>query len=238
VNVTTARSILTATIAATVGFTLLIGLGVWQLERKAWKENLIADLNARSSGLHAPPASGFRQTRDEFIRLRQRSYFLNAEPALVYTAGSGLRPDVSGPGYWVLAPANIGFATPVVINRGFIPAAQKNAVPLAPKGEFELTGALRWPEDSGLFTPNDDPQHNVWYRRDPTAIAKAKGWGRVEPFYIEQEAPQLPGAPKVGRLIVNLPDNHLQYAITWFGLAAALAGVYLLWLRGRWRKSA
>ncbi len=71
---------------------------------------------------------------------------------------------------------------------------------------------------------------------DPTSIAAAKNWGAVAPFYIEQEAPQLPGAPKAGPLVVKLPNNHLQYAITWFGLAGALAAVYLVWLRSHFRR--
>lgn len=230
----TRRSLVTASLFALVGMAILISLGVWQLERKAWKENLTADLNARLAGPpHALPAAPLTQSRHEFLRLRQRVRFLPGEPALVYTAGSALRPDVTGPGYWVLAPANIGPAGPVVVNRGFVKS--RNDIPAAPTEEMEITGALRWPDEAGTFTPADEPQNNVWYRRDPQVIAAAKGWGNVAPYYFEQEAPQLAGAPKVGPLVVKLPNNHLQYAITWFGLAAALAGVYLVWLRGRLR---
>jgi cytochrome oxidase assembly protein ShyY1 len=87
-----------------------------------------------------------------------------------------------------------------------------------------------------MFTPRDEPHHNLFYSRDPEAIARAKGWGAVAPYYIEQESPQLAGAPRAGPLVVKLPNNHLQYAITWFGLALALAGIYLVWLRGRLRR--
>jgi surfeit locus 1 family protein len=106
----------------------------------------------------------------------------------------------------------------------------------APAGEVEIVGALRWPEEGTYFTPGDEPANNVWYRRDPASIAAAKNWGAVAPFYIEQEAPQLLGAPKAGPLVVKLPNNHLQYAVTWFGLAGALAAVYLVWLRSRLRR--
>ena len=82
-----------------------------------------------------------------------------------------------------------------------------------------------------MFTPADEPQNNVWYLRDSTAIAKAKKWATIAPFYIEQESPVPPGGlPKPGKLAVALPNNHLQYALTWFGLALALAGVYVVWL--------
>jgi surfeit locus 1 family protein len=228
------RATVTASGFALAGFVFLVALGVWQLERKAWKENLIADLNARIAAAPTSVPVAPDQARDEFARVRGSAKFTPGQDALVYTAGSALRPDISGPGYWIMSPARIGGRL-IVVNRGFIPAQQKNEPP-PPSGETEITGALRWPDEAGLFTPADDPQHNVWYRRDPVAIASAKGWSAVPPFYIEQDAPQLAGAPKVGRLVVNLPDNHLQYAITWFGLAAALAAVYLVWLRGWLRK--
>jgi surfeit locus 1 family protein len=218
-----------------IGVAILVSLGVWQLERKAWKETLIATLNAR---IAAPPQAlppSPQQDRDEFRRVRVRVEFLPGAQALVYTAGSALRPDISGAGYWVLAPARVAGDGIVVVNRGFI--ASKSGLTPAPPGEVELTGALRWPEEGGSFTPADEPNNNLWYRRDPPAIARAKSWGAVPPFYIEQESPQAAGAPRAGPLVVKLPNNHLQYVITWFGLAAALAGVYLVWLRGRLRRA-
>jgi surfeit locus 1 family protein len=227
------RSLVTASLFALAGFAILVSLGIWQLERKAWKENLIAALTARlSAPPQALPASA-DQAADEYRRVRLSGAFVPGASALVYTAGSALRPDVSGPGYWVLSPLRTQSGATVVVNRGFV--AGKGAIPPS-SGEVEITGALRWPEESGLFTPADEPQNNVWFRRDPAAIASAKDWGAVLPFYVEQESPQLPDAPKVGPLVVKLRNNHLQYAITWFGLAGALAGVYLVWLRGRLRR--
>jgi surfeit locus 1 family protein len=227
-------SVVGASVLAVIGIAILLSLGVWQLERKAWKETLIATLNARSAAAPQALPLSPQQDRDEFGRVRVRAQFVPGEQALVYTPGSGLRPDVSGAGYWVLSPARIEGDGTVVVNRGFI--ASKSGLTPAPPGEIELTGALRWPEEGGAFTPADEPNNNLWYRRDPLAIARAKGWGAVPPFYIEQESPQAAGAPRAGPLVVKLPNNHLQYAITWFGLAAALAGVYLVWLRGRLRR--
>ena len=228
------RAVVTATIFAVAGFAFLMSLGIWQLERKVWKENLIATLNARVS---TPPRDlpvSSTQDADEFSRVRLRGSFAPGESALVYTAGSALRPDISGPGYWVLSPLRTDGGKTVVINRGFV--AEKNAVP-PPSGEVELVGALRWPDDDSVFTPADEPTKNIWYHRDPLAIAAAKGWGPVAPFTVEQDSPQLAGAPKVGPLVVHLRNNHLQYAITWFGLAVGLAGVCLTWLRGRLRRA-
>jgi surfeit locus 1 family protein len=156
--------------------------------------------------------------------------FVLGEQALVYTPGSALRPDVPRAGYWVMAPAKGDHGT-IVVNRGYVAPEARSNVGAAPLGEVEIVGALRWPDEGTYFTPRDEPANNVWYRRDASLIAAAKNWGAVAPFYIEQEAPQLSGAPKAGPLVVKLPNNHLQYAITWFGLAGALAAVYLVWLR-------
>jgi cytochrome oxidase assembly protein ShyY1 len=98
---------------------------------------------------------------------------------------------------------------------------------------------MRWPEARGTFTPADEPQNNVWYLRDSKAMAQAKKWDSAAPFYIDQESPVPPGGlPLPAKLEVHLPDNHLQYAITWFGLALALAGVYVAWLVGQFRRRA
>src|SRR5947199_309720 len=89
-----------------------------------------------------------------------------------------------------------------------------------PSGVIDIVGALRWPEPRGMFTPADQPGKNLWFARDPAAMAAAKGWGDVAPFYIDQEAPIPPGGlPKPGPLKPSLPNNHLQYAVTWYGLA-------------------
>ena len=229
------RSVVTASAFAAIGFAILCGLGIWQLERLQWKEKLIADLSARVSVPAVALPAAPEQATDEFRRVRVRVQFDPVEHALVYTPGSALRPDVPGAGYWVIARAK-GERGAIVINRGYVAPDARGNVGTVPTGDVEIVGALRWPEEGTYFTPRDEPANNVWYRRDPVSIAAAKNWGAVAPFYIEQEAPQRPGAPKAGPLVVKLPNNHLQYAITWFGLAGALAAVYLVWLRGRRRR--
>ena len=227
---------------ALVGVVILSGLGIWQLDRKSWKENLVATLNARlaRSPEDLPPRASWpqlREDRDEFRRVAFPAEFLDGEEALVYTAGSPLRPDVKGPGYWVFAPARLAGGSIVLVNRGFVPDDRKDPAMRAegvPHGIVDLVGVMRWPETRNSFTPADDPKKNVWYLRDSNSIATFKKWASAAPFYIDQEAPAPPGGwPKPGKLEVHLPDNHLQYAITWFGLALALAGVYIVWLAGR-----
>jgi surfeit locus 1 family protein len=241
------RGVIEPTVLSVVGVVILIGLGVWQLDRKAWKENLIATINeriARAPDALPPRASWTRlvQASDEYRRVTFLAEFLEGQEALIYTAGSSLRPDVKGPGYWVFAPAQLPGGSIVVIDRGFVPVDAKDPATRAegaPHGVVEITGIMRWPETRGIFTPADDPNGNVWYLRDPKAIAETKKWASAAPFYIDQESPVPSGGlPLPGKLEVRLPDNHLQYAITWFGLALALAGVYVVWLAGHLRRRA
>jgi len=233
--------IIEPTVFALAGIGVLVALGIWQLDRKAWKENLIATVSAR---LNQPPQplparatwSSLTQADNEYRRVAFTAQFLPGEEALVYTAGSAFRPDVQGPGYWVFEPARLAGGSIVIIDRGFVPFVGKGAAPhaAAPQGAVDIVGVMRWPDQRGLFTPADEPQNNVWYVRDPGLMAKALHWQDFAPFYIEQESPAPEGGlPKPGKLAVALPDNHLQYAITWFGLAAGLAGVYLVWLKRR-----
>ncbi|MDP2409397.1 MAG: SURF1 family protein [Pseudolabrys sp.] len=239
------RGIVVPTLFALAAISLLIGFGKWQMDRKVWKEDLILSLNTRLAGPPkdlAPRADWPRlvQDRDEFTRVTFPAEFIEGEEALVYTAGSPLRPDVKGPGYWVLSPARLAGGSVVIINRGFVPVDRKDASTRslgAPRGIVDVTGVMRWTEPRGTFTPADDVTGNLWYVRDPKAISDAKKWASAAPFYIDQEAPVPPGGlPLPGKLEVNLPNNHLQYVVTWFGLALALAGVYLVWLVGRLRR--
>jgi len=234
------RSWLGLSIPAALAFAALIALGTWQLERKAWKEGLIAALTER---LDAAPAalpspaswSHLDPARDEYRRIKFSAVFEHGNDALVYAAASAFRPDVSGSGYWIFTPARLAGGALVMVNRGFVPEALKLEATRAAgqlAGPVEIAGALRWPDARHWFSPADDPAHNLWFTRDPAAIAAAKGIGPVAPFYVEQEAPVPPdGWPHPGKLVVNLSNNHLGYAVTWYGLALVLAVVFAVWAR-------
>jgi surfeit locus 1 family protein len=226
---------------AALAFAILIGLGVWQIERKAWKEGLIAAVTER---VEAPPAAlppakawpALDQASNEYRHVTFIAQFDHSREALVFAAATGFRPDVdnAGPGDWVFTPARLDDGSVVMVNRGYVPDGRQDAKS-RPEGQVsgpvEITGAMRWPDLRHWFTPSDDPVRNLWFTRDPTAIAAAKGLGTVAPFYVEQETPVPPGGlPQPGKLVVALPDNHLQYALTWFGLAAVLVGVVVSWL--------
>lgn len=237
--------ILTATVSTVVAMAILVGLGVWQLDRKVWKENLILTVTTRTARAPEalPPRASWERLvpeGNEYTRVAFSAEFLEGQEAYAYTAGSSLRADVEGQGFWVFAPARLAGGSIVLINRGFVPTDRKNPATRAegmPRGSVDIVGYVRWPEARGLFTPADDVTNNVWYARDPKAMAEAHKWTVAAPFYIDQEAPMPPGGlPKPGKIDVKMQNRHLEYALTWFGLALALGGVYVAWLAARLRR--
>ncbi len=245
------RGVLLQSFAAAMALAILIALGVWQLDRKAWKEALVANLEQRlaAAAVALPrPADWPRLSADtdEFLRVAFAADFLNEKEALVYTSGSTLRGPTGGPGYWVFTPArlagDIGAGAIVMVNRGFVPEGKQDPASRPGSeldGRVDIVGVLHWPEPPGLFTPAGDPARSLWFSRDSIAIASAKGIETTAPFYVELESPEPSGGlPHAGRLQATLPNNHFQYALTWFGLATVLIGVYVAWLFGGWRRQA
>jgi surfeit locus 1 family protein len=225
-------------IVTTFALTILIGLGLWQLERRSWKEGLIATLKERLADAPRPLAPpdqwpALTAAQDEFRRVTFAGEFLHDKEAAIFTGSSRLRPDAKGLGYWIMTPARLADGSVVMVNRGFVPEGRRRPETRPESltgGKIQLTGALRWPEERGFFIPSDEPERNLWFAKDHYAIAAAKGLERVAPFYVELESPIPPGGlPLPGALQVALPNNHLQYALTWFALALALAAVFTTW---------
>jgi cytochrome oxidase assembly protein ShyY1 len=226
-----------------------IGLGAWQLQRRVEKHALIAALTERLAAEPValpPPLQWNRLTAqdDEFRRVRLTATYDPAADAMVYSSGSAVRDDVSGPGTWAFMPAHLESGETIVINAGFVQntmqdrAQQDRAVARLLTGEAaDLTGYIRFPESAGLLTPSANAEKRLWFVRDHLAMARALGWGggkAIAPFYIDLEQPvPASGIPKPAPLRVHLKDDHLQYAITWFGLAGAMAIAFLVWWRGR-----
>jgi cytochrome oxidase assembly protein ShyY1 len=223
---------------------LLVGLGLWQLQRRAEKHALIAALTERLAAAPAPvpPASqwsALNPARDEFRRVSLTATYASVPDAMVYSSGSAVRDDVSGPGTWAFLPARLPTGETIVINAGFVQntmqdrAQEDRAVlRLVTREPATLTGYIRFPEAAGVLTPTPNTTKRLWFTRDHLAMAQVLGWGEVAPFYIDLERPVPPsGIPKPGPLDVHLKDDHLQYAITWFGLAAAVMIAFAAWWR-------
>jgi cytochrome oxidase assembly protein ShyY1 len=165
---------------------------------------------------------------------------------MVYSSGSAIRDDVSGPGTWAFMPAQLADGRIVVIDAGFVPnamqdrAQQDRAVTRLVTGEaVDFIGYIRFPQKAGMLTPAASPAKRLWFTRDQLEMSRLLGWGEVAPFYVDLEQPVPPsGIPKPGPLHVHLKDDHMQYAITWFALAAAVLIAFFVWLRGKRRNAA
>jgi surfeit locus 1 family protein len=229
------RRLIIPVIATLIMMGVLCGLGLWQLQRKAEKEALIAALDARTAAQPVPlPAerdwSALTPPSDEFRRVRFSATYRPGQPLVYAGGGSALRADVSGPGYWVFGAVALPSGASVVVNRGFAAEGQQGQIASA-TGDAEFFGVLRFSEAPGLFTPPEDRGKGLWFLRDHRAMAQANGWGEVAPFYVDLEQPSPPGGvPKPGAVHVNLRNEHLNYALTWFGLALVMLGSFAVWL--------
>jgi cytochrome oxidase assembly protein ShyY1 len=220
------------------------------LQRRVEKHALIAALTERLAAEPQPlppPAqwSALAPERDEFRRVRFSATYQAHPDAMVYSSGSAVRNDISGPGTWAFLPARLPSGGTVVINAGFVQntmqdrGQQDRAVRwLRENASVTFTGYIRFPEVAGVLTPAENIAKRLWFTRDHLAMARALGWGEVAPFYIDLEAPvPASGIPKPGPLAIQLKDDHLQYAITWFTLAGAVVVAFGIWLRAQRRAS-
>jgi surfeit locus 1 family protein len=229
-----ASSLLPSALLA-LGVIWLTALGVWQLERRAWKLDLIDRVDHR---MHAapvamlPPSSwhAISAARDEYRRVIVTGRFLHERETLVAAVTD------YGRGFWVLTPLQTAQGSTVLINRGFVPPERRDASTRRdgnPQGTVSVTGLLRITEPKGGFLRANDAQSNRWYSRDVAAIAAARGLPQVAPFFIDaDEAPNAAGYPLGGLTVVRFPNNHLIYALTWFALAFMLAAAVLRVVRG------
>lgn len=220
-----------------VGTAILCSLGTWQLLRMEEKRVFIERLQAQAAGQPASmPASDEWQKLDpaklDLTRVRAGGEFLPGGIASVRTTiaagGPGSR-ELSGFGRWVFQGFKLADGGVMLVNRGFVPEHGFAAITPA-AGPATVTGFLRAPEPRGSFTPADLPAQREFYTRDPAAIAASLGLPPA-PFYLEAErsgdARIAPAGVDPRELIGRIPDNHFSYALTWFGLAATLIGVFV-----------
>jgi surfeit locus 1 family protein len=224
------RPLLVPTLCFIPALALLVGLGVWQLERLQEKETLIASVAA---GLSAAPepieqalAEGAAHAEWRHVRLSGR--FLNAKEAYLFAQGPR-----NAIGVQVIAPFVLDSGGTILVNRGFVPDALRSPATREAgmiEGATAMTGVLRLTQKPGPFTPKPDPVSRLWYVKDVPAIAAALGV-TVPAVIVEADATPNPGGwPLGGQTIVDFPNSHLQYALTWFSLALTLACFYVFYL--------
>lgn len=227
------RSRLLPAAVASVVALVCLSLGVWQLERLEWKTNLIAERRAAVQSAPVPvPKTLEEASHLEFHPVVAEGVFVNDKEIYLGAAS----PAGGQPGFQVLTPLRLADGRIVFVNRGFIRSELKNpekrsAGQLA--GPVRVTGLLRRPKGRpGWLVPDNRPDLNYWFWVDLPAMEAATGLSNVAPFYIDADAtPNSGGWPKGGVTPIDLPNDHLQYAITWFALAAAAVTVYLVWRR-------
>jgi surfeit locus 1 family protein len=227
-----AQSRITITIFALFGFGTLIALGVWQFERRSFKNDLIARFEA---GLSRAPST-YQLNAGEFSHVRVRGEFQNPDTIKLLTpAPEAARAKTrEGFGYQLFTP--LKFAGGIIfVNRGFVP--QSLADTPAPAGVNDVTGIVRLPGTPNSFTPPPEPGNRLFFVPDIPDMAAAAGLKRGEAVtseYIQAEpspsAAQWPQPRDPRELLASIPNRHLEYVFTWFGLAAALAGIYTAYM--------
>jgi surfeit locus 1 family protein len=223
-----------------VGVAVLCTLGGWQLTRMGEKRAFIDRLQAQAAGTPAAmPAAATWPSLDpaglDLTRVQARGAFIESGFAGVRTTiasgGPGTR-QLSGFGRWIFQGFRLEDGGVILVNRGFVPENRLGQIAPA-TGAATITGYLRAPETRGTFTPADLPAQREFYTRDPAGIAASLGIGPAAAFYLEAERAGDGMTPPAGvdakELIARIPDNHLSYALTWFGLALTLIGVFGAW---------
>ena len=212
---------------------LLLGLGFWQIERLFWKRELIAQRQAAVAAAPTAVPQSFEEARvDEFHHVTDEGVFLHDKEVFL-----GATSEVGRNGYQVLTPLKEPGGRIVFVNRGFIPAELKDPAKRSAgqiPGTVRVAGLVRLPpaEKPAWFLPDNRADLNYWFWIDLPAMAVAEQLNRVAPFYIDADTTPNPGGwPKGGVTRLELPNDHLQYAITWFSLAVALMVVYFLFHR-------
>ncbi|WAX94685.1 SURF1 family protein [Aminobacter sp. NyZ550] len=227
-------------VLGTIAFALLIGLGSWQVERLNWKEGLIAQINERTQMQPLRLAEmevKYRATGDvDYWPVTLSGTFEHAGERHFLATWEGQS------GFYVYTPLKLDDGRFVMVNRGFVPYDFKDAAkrPVGQvTGPVSITGLARNPlaGKPGSLVPDNDPAKNVFYWKDLGVMAATAGLpadAAVVPFFVDADKTPNPGGLPVGGVtMVDMPNNHLQYAVTWYGLAAALLGVMGFWLLRR-----
>lgn len=230
------RRVIVLVVAGLAALVVLIWLGNWQVQRLAWKEGLLASIAERVAAVPAPLGvieERLAATGDvEYWPVSVSGHFRHEGERHFFATHRGQT------GYYVYTPLELAEGGFVFVNRGFVPFDRKEPHLRAQgqvEGEVAVTGLARnrLHEKPSFIVPDNQPDGNIFYWKDLDAMAQSAGVGvpgDYLPFFVDAGAAPNPGGLPVGGVtIVDLPNNHLQYAVTWYGLALALVGVFGYW---------
>ena len=215
------------TVACAILFAILCGLGAWQLERLQWKLALIATVNAHmaASPISLDQILAMKPDDAQYRRVTLNGHFDHAREAYVFTTDQGAAV------YHVLTPFRTDTGKVLIVDRGEVPKEKLDPAARAAgnsAAEVQVTGVWRAPDKPGSFTPPPDMGKRIWYARDLAAIAAADHLTLSAPVVIEADASPNPGGwPRGGQTVVSFRNQHLSYAVTWFGLAIVLLCVWI-----------
>ena len=210
---------------------LLVSLGQWQVHRLNWKNELIATMDAR---VYGEPRALPKQYDDleawSYMRVSVHGVFDHDNEAHLHTLGPrGIA------GYDIYTPFKLDDGRTVIINRGFVPTAMKNVATRAEgqvAGEVSIVGLARLSRDVQWYMPKNNTVKNVWFTPVLSKMASFMGVSTPIPLFVDaDEAVNQGGYPIGGQTVLNMPNNHLDYALTWYGLALVLLVIYLLYVR-------
>ena len=206
-----------------IGAAILIGLGTWQLQRLDWKQGVLADIDSRISSAPVPVPATPDPDADKYLPVQATGTVLAGEAHVLVSI-----KDV-GPGYRIIAPFELSDGRAILLDRGFVGDSAKDTARTT--GPLSVTGNLHWPNEVDSYTPAPDLDGNTWFARDVPALAQALG---TDPVLLIARTTSEP-APTVTPLPVDsagIPNDHLQYAITWFSLAAIWLVMTFFFMRG------
>lgn len=215
------RRMIPALLLGLAGCATLLWLGTWQVQRLGWKTGILDQIETRLAAepVTVPPDPD--PARDQYLRVLETGAIEPGE-LHVYTSA-----PARGVGYRVIVPFRLGDGRLILLDRGFVPITEKEAA--RHLGPIQVRGSLLWPRETDGFTDAPDLAKNIWFARDVATMSAALG---TRPVMLVTEASDDATAPFAMPVTIDIPNDHLQYAITWFGLAAAWAGMTLYWL---WR---
>ncbi|CAD0184886.1 hypothetical protein RUESEDTHA_01769 [Ruegeria sp. THAF57] len=213
------RRILFLLIFGVAGLGVLISLGIWQMQRLAWKEGVLAEIDARIAAEPVSLPQTVSADADKYLPVTVSG---DMEPGEIHVLVSVKQV---GAGYRIIQSFSTQDRT-IMVDRGFVPTTAKQAE--RQNGPMTATGNLHWPDEIDSYTPEADIDANIWFARDVPNLAAALG---AEPILLIARSETDPGITPLPVDTAGIPNDHLQYAITWFGLAlvwAAMTG-YFLW---------